>query len=540
MRSDQVNQRGAKLAALAAGIAIALIASGAGYYFGARQAPAEHVAQGTASTVAPPSDASASAVDASGRKVLYWHDPMVPGQRFDKPGKSPFMDMDLVPVYAEAAADAGSGVAISARQQQSFGVRTAAATEGTLDTGFSAVGAVVVDERSLVAVQARSPGYVERLLVRAQYDNVSAGQPLAELYVPEWLAAQEELLALKSSAEPDVAKLADAARHRLSLLGMPDAEIARIERQGKPSPRVTMTAPQSGVVWEIGARDGMAVMPGTTLFRIAGLGSVWVIADVPEAQAALVRTGAPVVARAAAFPERAFNGTVNALLPEVNTQTRTVRARIVLANPGGALKPGMFATVAFGGARAAPVVLVPSEAVINTGKRNVVIVDAGNGRFAPVEVTVGRESGDMTEIRSGIASGQHVVVSGQFLVDSEASLKGALARIGATDDASSTAADPHAAHGGTGTGAAVATPATHKAEGVVRSVGDEVLIKHGAIPTAGMGAMTMAFKAPKGGVPKDVAPGTNVKFEFVLTPQGDMQLTSIIPVTAGAATPQKP
>ncbi len=138
---------------------------------------------------------------------------MVPGQRFDKPGKSPFMDMDLVPVYADGAPE--GGVAISARQQQSFGVRTAVATEGTLDTGFSAVGAVGIDERGLVAVQARSPGYVERLLVRAQYDGVSAGQPLAELYVPEWLAAQEELLALKASPQAGATELADAARQRL-------------------------------------------------------------------------------------------------------------------------------------------------------------------------------------------------------------------------------------------------------------------------------------------------------------------------------------
>jgi Cu(I)/Ag(I) efflux system membrane fusion protein len=534
MRSAPRNQHGAKLASLVAAIAIALVGAGAGYFFGVRQAPVERAAQVVASAGAVAT--APAGVDASGRKVLYWHDPMVPGQRFDKPGKSPFMDMDLVPVYADAAADAG--VAISARQQQSFGVRTAVATEGKLDTGFSAVGAVVVDERSLVAVQTRTAGYVERLLVRAQYDRVAAGQPLAELYVPEWLSAQEELLALKASSQPGVAQLADAARHRLSLLGMPDSEIARIERDGKPSPRVTVTAPQGGVVWEIGARDGMAVMPGTTIFKLASLGSVWVIADVPEAQAALVRAGASVEARAAAYPDRIFNGTVNTFLPEVNTQTRTVRARIVLANPGGLLKPGMFATVAFGGTHAASAVLVPSEAVINTGRRNVVIVDAGNGRFTPVEVAVGRESGEVTEIRSGLAAGQRVVVSGQFLVDSEASLKGALARIAASGDTPASGADPHAGHGA-GVPTPVATAPTHTAEGVVRSVGDEVLIKHGAIPSAGMGAMTMPFKAPQTGMPKDVAVGTSVKFAFVFTPQGDMQLTSIVPVTAGAPAPDK-
>jgi Cu(I)/Ag(I) efflux system membrane fusion protein len=231
-----------------------------------------------------------------------------------------------------------------------------------------------------------------------------------------------------------------------------------------------------------------------------------------------------------------LKGSVNALLPEVNAQTRTVRARIVLANPGGVLKPGMFATVTFGAPATGNMVLVPAEAVIETGKRSVVIVATGEGRFAPVDVDVGRQSGDMVEIRKGIGVGQRVVVSGQFLIDSEASLKGALTRIGASgqeeNQKTAQAADPHAGHKLPAT--TTATPAVHKADGVVRSIGDELIIKHGAIASLGMGAMTMAYKAPKGGVPKDVKAGTNVRFEFVVTPQGDMQLTSIAPGGGGA------
>ena len=314
------------------------------------------------------------------------------------------------------------------------------------------------------------------------------------------------------------------------------AEIARVERDGKPSARVTVTAPQAGIVWEIGARDGMAVMPGLTLFKLAGIATVWVTAEVPEAQAPLVRVGAAVEAHAAGYPDLAFKGSVTALLPELNVQTRTVRARIVLANPGGVLKPGMFATVSFGSGSAGRSVIVPAEAVIQTGKRSVVIVDGGSGRFAPVDVETGRQSGDLMEIRKGLEVGQRVVISGQFLVDSEANLKGALTRIAATgaDAQQGTApkADPHAGHT-MPVAPGAAAPTVHKAEGVVRSVGDEVLIKHGAIPTAGMGAMTMAFKAPKGGMPKEVKEGTSVKFEFVLTPQGDMQITSITPGGGG-------
>ena len=408
-------------------IVAVVIVAGAGYWFGTRHARVEPPSA-PAATTSPVAPAAADAVRTAGeRKVLYWHDPMMPNAKFDKPGKSPFMDMQLVPVYAEAGADGGT--AISARQVQNFGVRTAVATEGRLDTGFTATGAIGIDERALVAVQARSQGYVEKLHVRAQYDAVAAGQPLVDLYVPDWLAAQEEWLALKASAQPGAASLADAAKARLRLLGMPDAEIARVEREGKPSARVTVTAPQAGIAWEIGVRDGMAVMPGVTLFKLAGIGTVWVTAEVPEAQAGLVRPGAPVEARAAAYPDRVLKGSVNALLPEVNKETRTVRARIVLANPGGVLKPGMFVTVSFGAPATGPLVLVPAEAVIETGKRSVVIVAAEEGRFRPVDVDVGRQSGDLVEIRKGLSVGQRVVVSGQFLIDSEASLKGALARI---------------------------------------------------------------------------------------------------------------
>jgi Cu(I)/Ag(I) efflux system membrane fusion protein len=505
-------------------LTVAALAGVGGYLLGKRQAHAPENA------VAMPSDPGAGAAftDANGRRVLYWHDPMVPGQRFDKPGKSPFMDMQLVPVYADAAADEGS-VSVSPRLAQSFGVRTVEAQSGSLETGFRATGAVAVDERTLIGVQSRVQGFVERLHVRATYDPVREGQPVADLFVPEWVAAQEELLALKASAAARDPALVDAARNRLRLLGMPDAEVARVEREAKSSGRVTVSSPVSGIVWEIGARDGMAVMPGTNLVRIAGLASVWVIAEVPEAQAGLVVEGVPVEVRAAAAPDRVLRGTVQALLPEVNAATRTVRARIVLANPGGALKPGMYATVAFAGAKSTASVLVPSEAVIRTGTRDVVIVVSGEGRYAPVDVEVGRESGDLTEIRRGVAAGTQVVASGQFLIDSEASLRGVLARMNA---GAAPSADPHAGH----RAAPTAPPAVaHRATGVVRDVdGADVFIQHGPIPSAGMGGMTMGFKAPAGGLPADVKTGTPVDFAFTITPQGEFALSSITAAPPGA------
>lgn len=519
-------QSGAASRTIAIALGVAAIAGAAGYLAGTRHAAAPEAGVPAAAPAPATAGAGAPLADAGGRRVLYWHDPMVPGQKFDKPGKSPFMDMQLVPVYADAAADAGS-VAVSPRLAQSFGVRTVEARAGTLETAFRATGAVAVDERTLTGVQSRVQGFVERLHVRATYDPVREGQPVADLFVPDWVAAQEELLALKASAGASAAPLVDAARNRLRLLGMPDAEIARVEREGKSSGKVTVVAPVGGIVWEIGARDGMAVMPGTNLVRIAGLSSVWVIAEVPEAQAGLVVAGAPVEVRAASSADRALRGVVQALLPEVNAATRTVRARIVLANPGGALKPGMFVTVAFSGAKSPASVLVPSESVIRTGARDVVIVAAGEGRYTPVDVEVGRESGDLTEIRRGIAAGTRVVASGQFLIDSEASLRGVLARMNA---GGASAADPHAGHG-----APAPAVESHAASGVVRDVdGADVFIEHGPIPSAGMGGMTMGFKAPAAGIPADVRKGTRVDFAFTFTPEGEMALTRIVPAAAPA------
>jgi Cu(I)/Ag(I) efflux system membrane fusion protein len=215
----------------------------------------------------------------------------------------------------------------------------------------------------------------------------------------------------------------------MQLAGMSAEQIRRVESTGAVQARVTLFAPIGGVVGELTAREGMTVMAGAPLFRINGLSTIWVNAEVPEAAAAQLRPGAPVEARVAALPRAVFQGKVSAILPEVNPQTRTIKARIELANPAGRLVPGMFATVHFAQAARSEVLLVPSEAVIQTGKRSVVIVAQGDGRFAPVEVEPGIDSNGQTEIRKGLEAGQKVVVSAQFLVDSEANLRSATARM---------------------------------------------------------------------------------------------------------------
>jgi len=366
---------------------------------------------------------------ATGRKVLYWHDPMVPGQKFDKPGKSPFMDMELVPVYAVDGGDEGN-VAISPRMQQNLGVRTAEVTRRAMVPTVEAVGTVAYNERDVAVVQARNSGFVEHLFVRAPLDPVRQGQPLAELYVPDWVAAQEEYLAVTRMAGAGADVLQDGARQRMRLVGMTDAQIRAVTASGMVQARFTVPAPIGGVVAELGAREGMTVAAGTPLFRINGLSTVWVNAEVPENLAAQVRPGNAVEARAPALAGTLFKGKVTAILPEVNPATRTLKVRVELANPAGALVPGMFATVVFKPVSRFESLQVPSEAVITTGKRNVVIVAQGDGKFAPVDVEIGMEANGQTEIRKGLDAGQQVVVSGQFLIDSEASLKGIAARMG--------------------------------------------------------------------------------------------------------------
>ena len=482
--------------AIVAGLALVGVGVGAGYFV-ARHTP-------HASGPTPPASAD--------RKVLYWHDPMYPQHKFDKPGKSPFMDMQLVPVYAEEGREAGGvGVKVSPQLAQNLGVRTAIAERGKLASTVEAAGSIAFDERAVHVVQARTAGYVEALLVRAPLDPVRKGEPLARLFVPEWAGAQQEYLALRASKVEGAAELARAARNRLLLMNMSEEQVQAVDREGKPVTRVTLVSPADGVVGELGAREGMNVMPGTTLFRINGLGTVWVNVDVPEAHAAAVRPGAPIAATVPAYPGERFSGRVSAVLPEVTAATRTVRARVELSNPGAKLKPGMYATVTITPADAKEAVLVPSETVIMTGRRNVVLVDRGEGRFEPVEVQVGREEGGRTEILKGIEAGTKVVASGQFLIDSEASLRGVERRMG---DASGAAAP--------------AKPAAHRADGKLERVGKgELTISHGPVPSIQWGPMTMDFNAPKDGLPAGLKEGDPITFEFVQSAGGTFDVTKI-------------
>ena len=457
----------------------------------------------------------------TGQRVLYYHDPMVPGKRFDAPAKSPFMDMMLVPVYAGSGAGVPGGdnstVTVSPRVQQNLGLRTAEVVQGTLNPQLQAIGSIGWNERDQSVIQARAAGFIERLHVRATLDTVRAGQPFADVYVPEWVAAQQEFLAVKKAAGLD-APLIAAARQRMLLTGMTEAQVARVESSGVTQPRITITAPTGGVVAELVARVGMTVTPGMTLARINGLTTVWALAEVPESQIALLRPGAQVEARSPGAPGTVFKGKVEAILPEVTPATRTLKARVQLANPGGALSPGMLVTMQFMDRQSTPALLVPTEAIIATGQRNVVMLAEEGGRYRPVNVETGIESGGQTEIKKGLTAGQRVVVGSQFLIDSEASLKGVEARLNNEAPAQSV------------------KPVTHQGKARVEAINKEgVTLSHGPIPSAGWGDMTMTFQPPASGLPPNVAVGDQVQFEFVMPKDADPTLTGISPMTPSTA-----
>ncbi|MGS0742324.1 efflux RND transporter periplasmic adaptor subunit [Glaciimonas sp. GG7] len=476
------------------------------------------------SAAAAGAPASGMRTDDAAGKVLYWHDPMVPGQKFDKPGKSPFMDMQLVPVYADDGGDNGK-VNISSRVQQNLGIRTADVTRGSLTSAVVVTGSVAYNERDVALLQARSNGFVERLYVRAPLDPVRKGQALAQLYVPEWVAAQEEYLSVIHMQGVGLEELLSGARQRMRLVGMTDDQIHLVETRGKVLARLTITAPIGGVVSELALREGMTVTTGASMFKINGLGTIWVNADIPESISAMVRPGNRVEARTPALQGIVFNGKVGAILPDVNPVTRTLKARIELANPSGQLMPGMFATLNFSSAARNNLLLIPTEAVIQTGTRSVVMVAQGNGTFFPAEVEVGSEANGQSEIRNGLEVGQKVVVSGQFLIDSEASLKGTETRMSSMSVV--TPDKPTAAEPGKGAGA------THRGEGRVESMNkDEITISHGPIPTLQWGPMTMGFKVPAAGLPHDIVVGDQVIFEIHPARDGAYEISNITPTAA--------
>lgn len=508
-----------RVIAVAAGLVLTGVALYGAYHVGVTRG-----IQSAQSSQTPGTESALKAGDTdpkTGKKILYWHDPMVPGQRFDKPGKSPFMDMQLVPVYADGDG-AGSGITIDSRIAQNLGIRTAEVTVSRMSAVLEAPGNVAIDERSVQVIQARTSGFVQHLAVKATLDAVRRGQALVTLYSPDWVAAQEEYLAVSRMAGGQL-DLRGAARARMLQAGMTPGQVSAVESSGKLQPNLGIVSPVDGLVTEIAVREGMTVSPGMTLFRLADLSQVWIIAEVPEGQARAIAPGLPVKILPTGATEP-FVGKVDTVLPDIDVATRTIKVRIVLPNKGRHLFPGMFVTVRFDSPDQKEVLVIPLEAVIRTGQRSIVMMDAGKAGFVATDVKTGREAAGMVEILQGLQAGQKIVTSGQFLIDSEASWRGTAERMTATP-AASAPASPAAA-------------AEHEGFGRIEAVnGSESLtISHGPIPSVQWGAMTMDFAAPPAGLPKGLKAGDRVRFHFHLNSDGAAILSSVEPAdtTQGA------
>jgi len=364
-------------------------------------------------------DSVAEATSSVSKEPVHWVAPMDPNFKSDKPGKSP-MGMDLVPVYAESGSGKGAPgtVRISPSVVNNLGVRTGPVTQGRLPNNITTVGYVQYSEDDMAHVHPRVEGWIEKLYVKAEGEAVEKGKPLYTLYSPTLVNAQDELvLALNRGNE----RLINASKERLAALNVPESAIRQLTKTRETRRTLTVYAPTSGVIDNLNVREGMFIKPGDRVLSIAALDDVWVIGEVFERQLATVASNNRVVMTLDYLPGRQWTGEVDYVYPEVNSKTRTARVRMRFDNADGTLLPGMFVALNIQGARADRQMLVPRESVIRTGQSDRLVLALDGGAFKSVNVDVGRMGDQYAEILGGVVSGDTVVTSAQFLIDSESS-----------------------------------------------------------------------------------------------------------------------
>ncbi|MFM9971631.1 MAG: efflux RND transporter periplasmic adaptor subunit [Burkholderiales bacterium] len=432
------------------------VATAAGYWFGANKPGAMVSGEGkigvgrigdsrigesrVGETPIGKSEAAAASTSEANRKILYYRNPMGLPDTSPMPKKDA-MGMDYTPVY-EDETEQGPGVKISPEKMQRLGVRTEAVALRDLSQAIRAVGTVQVDERLQYTVAPRFEGWIQRLQVASTAQSVTRGQALMEVYGPDVVAAQQEYLvavrgveALKDASpemQANMRNLVEGSLQRLRNWDIDEAELTRLREQGRASNTITLRSPASGVVVDKPAVQGMRFMPGEVLYKIADLSSVWLLADIFEQDIAMVRMGQVAKIRVNAYPERMFQGRVAFIYPSVNAESRTVRARIELANPGLLLKPSMYANVELAAGDGRRRLAVPDSAVLDSGTRQMVLVRRGEGSFEPREVRLGLRGDAYVEALQGLKAGEEVVVSANFLIDAESNLRAAIAGFGQT------------------------------------------------------------------------------------------------------------
>ena len=502
-----------KSAHIAIGLIVAALAAGVGYFAGNRSA--EHGATPVAADGAKKE-----------RKILYYRNPMGLPDTSPVPKKDQ-MGMDYIPVYeGEDEADSSSGqLKIGTEKVQKLGVRTEKASIRTLEKTVRAAGRIEPDERRSYVIAPKFEGYVERLHVNATGQAVGKGQPLFEVYSPELASAQREyaiaaqgVQSLKnagSEARDSMQQLADSALMRLKNWDISNEQIRALAKSGDAKRTLTFRSPVAGIVTEKKALQGMRFMPGDALYQVTDLSSVWVLADVFEQDIGSVKTGATAKLQINAYPGKQFEGKVTYVYPTLNAGTRTAQVRIELANPDGLLKPGMFANVELASSAKGGVVAVPASAVIDSGTRRIVLIQAKEGRFEPREVELGMRSDDYVEVLEGVKEGDDVVVAANFLIDAESNLKAAIGSFGSAQD-----------------GQKPAGGVSHKAVGTIEEIDSKTgsaSISHGPVPSLNWPEMTMEFVFANDALFKGLQPGAEISFEFVERKPGEWVITSVLP-----------
>jgi len=432
-----------------AGIGVALVlALTAGWFGRGLQAPSPNADRDES-----PAGEGAVGACPGGEEPLYWVAPMDPNFVREEPGKSP-MGMELIPKCpVDGSKSTANSVQVDSLVLQNSGVRTEHVQRRDLARVVRAAGRVDYDERLVAHVHTKVQGWVENLHVHYTGQMVKSGQPLLEIYSPELVSTQEELLIAvryreetSQSSSEDVkdagASLLDAAKQRLALWDIPSRDIERLIETGETRKTLTLYAPSSGAVTQMKVRHGMEVLPDSHLYTIADLSRVWVYANVYEYELPWIEVGQRARVEISYLPGQSFEGTVTYIDPFLDAKTRTARVRLEQPNPDGLLKPEMFANVSILADPRRAVLSISEEALIRSGRRNLVVIALGEGRFEPRPVEVGLETGDgWIEIRNGLEDGEVIVSSGQFLIDSESKLQESVQKFLAqqpSDDASAT------------------------------------------------------------------------------------------------------
>ncbi|MEW5727055.1 MAG: efflux RND transporter periplasmic adaptor subunit [Pseudomonadota bacterium] len=456
----------------------------------------------------------------SEKKIAYWVAPMDPNYRRDAPGKSP-MGMDLIPVYegeepgAQKAGD-DSQVTLSPAVVNTIGVRTGVAELADFSADIRTVGYVAQDDDRTSHVHVRKDGWIERLAVRSLGTDVRKGDLLFEYFSQELAATSTEFV---RDLERGNATMSSGGAFKLRALGVSEAQIQEIASTRTPARRFRVHAPQDGVVVQLGVGEGMYIRPDQTIMTLSDLSSIWVIADVLESQSGRVFPGMEAEARLAHLPQDVWRGRVDYIYPELDETTRTLRVRLRFPNPGLKLRPKMFAEITLKGKPRGPVLAVPTEAVIRTGQSDRVVLALGDGRFKAAEVKVGAQHQGRTEILAGLDEGARVVLSSQFLIDSEASLKAGFARMENGGHAHGHGAPPVPAKDDLAWG-----------EGVVEAVKDGgrvFAMNHGPIPAIGWPAMAMDLTVAEDAGAAGIQAGQKIRFAVGKDAEGMFQIVKV-------------